>query len=134
MTMEVTKGPKSDKEILRVALDKRATDAYRSMVERLKGASPFVKFHPSDFASFIMADFFETYFEKDIDVLMAEFFDSHGFLAAETLTSKDSEKFEESMRVALAKAEKIKSKRRNKIQKAKKEPKTKESVLTFAKP
>ncbi len=115
MSTDAKSLPQPEKEILRVALDKGATAAYRCMIDKLKATNSFLRFHPSDFISFIVADFFETYFDKDIDVLVAEFFDSHGFLMAETESSKGMVDFEQNVKVALAKAEKIKSKRRSKV-------------------
>jgi len=105
------------KEILRVALDAKATQSYELMAQKLKEDSPWVKFYPSEFISFIVSDFFETYFHQDKDVLISAFFDSHGFVNSETQKAKNKTNFEEALREALSKAEKIKSKvrRRSKV-------------------
>lgn len=102
------------KEILRVALDVKAAKSYALMAQRLKEYNSAVRFYPSDFISFIISDFYETYFENDLDVLVAAFFDSHGFVNAETQKAKSSGNFEEILREALSTAEKIKSKVRRK--------------------
>lgn len=104
----------SRKEILRLALDAKATHSYESMVRRLKSHNPSVRFYPSELVSFIVSDFFETYFEDDLDILVAAFFDSHGFVNAETRKAKNKDNFEEVLREALSTAEKIKSKVRRK--------------------
>ncbi|MFZ4402788.1 MAG: hypothetical protein ACOYOK_01690 [Pseudobdellovibrionaceae bacterium] len=102
------------KEILRVALDAKATQSYESIEQRLKDYNPTVRFYPSELVSFIVSDFFETYFENDIDILVAAFFDSHGFVNIETQKAKNKANFEEVLREALSTAEKIKSKVRRK--------------------
>lgn len=104
----------SRKEILRVALDAKATQSYESMAHKLKDYNSSVSFYPSELVSFIVSDFFETYFENDIDILVAAFFDSHGFVNAETQKAKNKANFEEALREALSTAEKIKSKVRRK--------------------
>lgn len=108
-----TDGP-SRKEILRVALDAKATQSYEIMAQKLKSYNSAVRFYPSDLVSFIVSDFFDTYFENDIDILVAAFFDSHGFVNSETQKAKNKSNFEEALREALSKAEKIKSKVRRK--------------------
>lgn len=106
--------PGSDKEVLRVALNKKAAQDYAAMVEKIKAANPCVKIHPSQFASFIISDFFATYFEKDIGILVAEFFDSQSYYEAEAQRAKASGNFEAIMDTALAKVKRIKSKTRRK--------------------
>lgn len=105
------------KEILRVALDSKATHAYEEMTQRLKKNNPWVRFYPSELISFLVSDYFETHFEDDLEILTAAFFDSHGFVNTEAHKAKNSANFEEAMREALAKAEKIRSKvrRRSKV-------------------
>lgn len=102
------------KEILRVALDAKATQSYELMAQRLKEYNASVRFYPSEFVSFIVSDFFETYFENDLDILVSVFFDSHGFVNAETHKAKNKSNFEEILREALSSAEKIKAKVRRK--------------------
>ena len=104
----------SRKEILRVALDAKATQSYEIMSQKLKSYNSAVRFYPSDLVSFIVSDFFDTYFENDIDILVAAFFDSHVFVNSETQKAKNKVNFEEVLREALSKAEKIKSKVRRK--------------------
>lgn len=102
-------------EVLRIALDQKATQAFASMTARMKETKYPLKLTPSQFVSFLVADFFDTYFDDDIDVLVAEFFDSHKFLTLETQSAKGKDNFEEVMRSALVKAEKIKGKRRGNV-------------------
>ena len=109
---EVTKSV-ANKEILRVALDKKATQAVGAMTNKMKEANYPLKLNPSQFVSFLVHDFFETYFEKDIEVLIAAFFDSHKYLNTETQAYKGKGNYEESMRAALAKAENIRAGKRN---------------------
>lgn len=109
---ELAKG--KEKEVLRVALDQEAARAYFQMAEKLKATNAHVKVQPSQFVSYLVADFFETYFEKDIDVLVAEFFDSQSFYKSETQHAKREGSFEVAMDKALTAAKRIKSKRRRK--------------------
>lgn len=102
------------KDILRVALDSKATSSYEKMIGRLKENNPWVRFYPSEFISFLVSDYFETHFENDLEILTAAFFDSHGFINSETQRAKNSANFEDAMREALEKAEKIRSKVRRK--------------------
>lgn len=102
------------KEVLRIALDTKATEAYDQMLKRLKDINTWVRFFPSEFISFLVTDFYETYFESDKDIYVGKFFDSHGFVNSETKKSKNTGNFEEVLRETLAKAEKIRSKSRRK--------------------
>lgn len=102
------------KEILRVALDDKATRSYELMAQKLKKYNSAVRFYPSELVSFIISDFFETYFEDDLDVLVATFFDSHSFINIETQNAKNKSNFEHALREALSTAEKIKAKVRRK--------------------
>ena len=63
------------KDCVRAVLDPRSSQCFWEMASRLKMAGPHVKFNTSQLLSFIVADFFATYFEKDRNVLIAEFFD-----------------------------------------------------------
>jgi len=96
------------RESLRIVLDKRATEAHDKMLERLKAMSPFVKVHPSELVSFLVADYFATYFERDVPVVIAEFFDSRAFLTSE-IVDDDSD---ESLKRAMAFIEEVRGKRR----------------------
>ncbi len=102
----------SIKETLRVALDADAARAFMEMSERLKAANAFVKIQPSQFVSFLVSDFLHSYFEKDLDVLVAEFFDSQSFYENATQKSRGDKNFEDVMDAALTAVKKIKSKRR----------------------
>lgn len=103
------------KEVLRVALDKAAANAYKQMTDRLRLESPFLKVHPSAFVSFLVADFCTTYFEKDMDILVAEFFDSQSYYEDQLGKAKSGNSFEETMTATLSTIKKIKSKKRGKM-------------------
>jgi hypothetical protein len=77
--MSGTNHGQAEKEVLRIALDNKAARDYAAMADRIKAANPCVKLHPSSFVSFLVSDFFETYFEKDMGILVAEFFDSERY-------------------------------------------------------
>jgi hypothetical protein len=102
------------KQELRIVLDAGATDALNMMVQALKSEIATVKIHPSHFVSFLVADFFQSHFEKDKQVLVAEFFDSDSYFDAARKKARGSDNYEEQMATALAEAQKIKSKRRRK--------------------
>lgn len=103
------------KEVLRVALDKAATNAYKQMTDRLKQESLFLKIHPSAFVSFLVADFCTTYFEKDLGILVAEFFDSQSFYEDQLRKEKSGNSFEQAMVQTLSTIKKIKSRKRGKM-------------------
>lgn len=105
---------------LRIVLDPSATEAYNVMVKRLKEDSATVKVQPSQFISFLVLDFFKTYFEKDKTVLIAEFFDSDTYFDTARKKAKGSVDYEEQMAASLAEAQKIKSRRRDKTATSKK--------------
>jgi hypothetical protein len=102
----------SQEQELRIVLDGPATKAFKTMVERMKVEIPTVKVQPSNFVSFLVADFLETHFEKDMAVLIAEFFDSDAYYEAERKKAKGTANYEELMASALAEARKIKAKAR----------------------
>jgi len=104
----------STKKELRIVLDEGATNAFHLMVQALKSEMATVKIHPSQFVSFLVADFFQSHFEKDKPVLIAEFFDSDTYFDAARKKARGSDSYEEQMAAALAEAQKIKSKRRRK--------------------
>lgn len=103
------------REILRIVLDKRGTDCHYKLMERLKAANKFVRVHPSELVSFLVADYFETYFERDIDVLVAEFFDSRVYLTSEIQKDENLADPAEAMKRATAFVERIRAKRRGNI-------------------
>ncbi len=82
------------------------------MIERLKAANEFVKVHPSELVSFLVADYFETYFERDMEVLVAEFFDSRSYLTGEIQKDENLADPTEAMKRATAFVEQVRSKRR----------------------
>lgn len=115
----------TEKEALRIVLDQGATQAYLAMVEKLKAENSCVKFHPSQFVSFLVSDFLNTYFEKDKAVLVAEFFDSQTYYESEAQRAKGQSNFEELMDIALATARRIKGKARSKNGRAKEQKQSK---------
>jgi hypothetical protein len=99
---------------LRIVLDGPATEAYETMVSRMKEAVSTIKVQPSHFASFLMVDYLDAHFEKDKAVLIAEFFDSDAFHEAERKVAKGKPDYEELMQAALNCARQIKGKKRRK--------------------
>lgn len=119
---------KVEKEVLRVALDNQAARDYAAMVERIKAANPCVKIHPSSFVSFLVSDFFETYFEKDMGILVAEFFDSERYCDAQREKAKGKPNYEEAIEVAAREAKRIKARRRRKVVRRKRQKPEAQSV------
>lgn len=118
------------KKVLRIVLDIEATKAFEAMVASLKAETPTVKISLSQFVSFLVADFFEAHFEKDKAVLIAGFFDSDAYFDTARKKAKGSADYEEKMAAALSDAQKIRSKRRNKMHGANKpHAKSKEAVI-----
>ncbi len=115
---------------LRIVLDGAATAAYEMMVSRLKEAVSTIKVQPSHFVSFLLVDFMEAHFEKDMAVLIAEFFDSDAFYEAERKHAKGKSNYEELMADALERARKIKAKRRRKPVSRKMQSPKKSEALT----
>ncbi|MBY0315903.1 MAG: hypothetical protein K2Q26_10310 [Bdellovibrionales bacterium] len=111
--------PKASKDALRVALDKPATNAYQFMVEKIKAQNPCVKISPSQFVSFLVADFYKTYFEKDLSILVAEFFDSQGYHEAAIKRAKRDGNFDQVMNETMMNIKEIKSKCRSHKQRKK---------------
>lgn len=85
------KVPPPQGECLRVALEPAAAEAYRKMIARLKAESQYLRAHPSKFVSFLVSDFYATYFEEDISILVAKFFDSKAFMSDQIKTAKGSD-------------------------------------------
>lgn len=112
MTADKEVSVDSPREILRIVLDKRGTECHDKMMERLKAANVFVKVHPSELVSFLVADYFETYFERDLDVLVAEFFDSRSYLTSEIQKEENLDDPAGAMKRATDFVEQIRSKRR----------------------
>lgn len=115
MTVEQTHKAPMAKDILRVALDKQATRAYFNMVERLRDKNDHIKVQASAFVSFLISDYLATYFEKDIPVLVAEFFDAKAYHAAQIAKSQGLADFESVMTETLATTKKIKARARRKV-------------------
>jgi len=104
---------KKEKE-LRIVLNPSATRAFEMMLARLRAEMPTIKVQASNFVSFLVTDFLEAHFERDKEVLIAEFFDSDAFHEAERRKAKGHENYEELMAEALERAKRIKGKRRRK--------------------
>lgn len=99
---------------LRIVLNAAATSAFETMVARLKEEMSTIKIQASHFVSFLVTDFMEAHFEKDKDILIAEFFDSDAYHESERKKAKGKENYEELMADALERAKRIKGKRRRK--------------------
>lgn len=102
----------NDKDCLRVVLDSVAQQSVETMASRLKAVGGHIKFYPSTLVSFIVSDFCQTYFEKDIDVLVAKFFDSKAFLEAELQKAKGGEDTTDLLKRAMATINKVSAKKR----------------------
>lgn len=112
--------PIAEKEVLRVALDKQAAQDFAQMANRLKAENPHVRVQPSAFVSFLVSDFFATYFEKDLGILVAEFFDSKNYHESQLQQAKAEGDFEKVMSESLVTIRKIKARaRRTNTQKRK---------------
>lgn len=94
------------RELLRVALDKKATHAHDSMAGVLK-TQEFVKLSPSRFVSFVITHFFENYFEKDKELIVSEFFDAKEFIADEMSKVKDPAMVDEVLKMAMNRIQKM---------------------------
>lgn len=106
--------PGMEKEVLRVALDKQAAQDFAQMANRLKAENPHVRVQPSAFVSFLVSDFFATYFEKDLGILVAEFFDSKSYHETQLQQAKAQGDFEKVMSESLVTIRKIKARARRK--------------------
>lgn len=104
------KSPKAEKDVLRVALDKDAMDAFYKMVAELKSQNAFVKLQPSAFVSFVVADYYRAHFKDDMVVLTSQFFDSQGYYESQLRAAKAVANFEEVMSETLAFIKQIKAK------------------------
>jgi hypothetical protein len=111
-------------------LDAAATVALETMVQRMKEAVSAIKVQPSHFVSFLVADFLEAHFERDMAVLIAEFFDSDAYHEAERKLAKGKAEYEELMQAALDRARKIKGKKRRKAVRKKRQASKETEVLT----
>lgn len=106
--------PGAEKEILRIALDKQAAQDFAQMTNRLKAENPHVRVQPSAFVSFLVSDFYATYFEKDLGILVAEFFDSKSYYEAQLQRAKFQGDFEKIMSMTLTEIKRVKAKTRRK--------------------
>lgn len=102
-----------EKEV-RVVLDQAAATALRAMIDSLKAETSTVKIQPSQFVSFLVADFFQAHFAKDKPVFVAEFFDSDAFYEVERKKARGRPDFEDQMARALDHARKVKGLKRSK--------------------
>lgn len=103
-----------EKEVLRVALNKKAALAFAQMANRLKAENPHIRIQPSAFVSFLVSDFFATYFEKDSGILIAEFFDSKSFYEAQLQQAKVQSDYEGVMSATVRAIRRIKAGARRK--------------------
>lgn len=106
--------PGAEKEVLRIALDKKAAQDFAQMAKRLKAENPHIRVQPSAFVSFLVSDFFTTYFEKDLGILVAEFFDSKSYYEAQLQRAKAQGDFESVMSSTLQAIKKMKAGARRK--------------------
>lgn len=106
--------PGTEKEVLRIALDKKAAHDFAQMTTRLKAENPHIRVQPSAFVSFLVSDFFATYFERDLGILVAEFFDSKSYYEAQSQQAKAQGDFESVMSATLRAIKKIKARARRK--------------------
>lgn len=104
--------PQAPEKEVRINLDQAAAMALRTMIDILKAETSTVKVQPSQFVSFLVADFLEAHFAKDKPVFIAEFFDSDAYYEAERKKAKGRPDFEDLMARALDHARKIKSLKR----------------------
>lgn len=100
---------------LRVVLDTVATAAYEAMLARMKESVPQIKAQPSHFVSFLVADYLKAHFERDLPILIAEFFDMDAFFDLERKLAKGQSDYEERMQAALDRARQIRGKKRRKV-------------------
>lgn len=105
---------KQDKEVLRVALDSEATRAFKSMEQRLMSENHHISFHPSEFISYLVKDFHQTYFDRDVPVLVAEFFDSKSYYEEQVRLARTNGNFEEVMAQAISAIKRVKNRKRGK--------------------
>lgn len=110
--MESENKSKAVSKELRIALSAEATQVYEKMVDLLKKEIPTIKLQPSQVVSFLVIDFFAAHFEKDKDILIAEFFDSDAYYQAARKKAKGSPEYEDLMARALSEAKSIKGKKR----------------------
>ncbi len=113
-----------EKEVLRVALDKSAAHAFGAMADKLRASNKYIKVQPSQFVSFLVADFYATYFEKDLEMLVAQFFDSQAYIQAQTKRHKGDADYEDQMAVAISEAQRIRARRNRSVSNKKLRQKT----------
>lgn len=106
--------PGAEKEVLRIALDKKAAQDFAQMASRLKAENPHIRVQPLAFVSFLVSDFCATYFEKDLGILVAEFFDSKSYYEAQLQQAKAQSDFEGVMSATLRAIKRIKAGARGK--------------------
>lgn len=97
---------------LRVVLDAEASLAVEEMISILKSEMSALHIRKHQFVSFIVLNFMEAYFNKDKEVLIAEFFDSDAFHEGERQKAKGNDNYEELLEESIKLARKIRSKRR----------------------
>ena len=119
----------SKKEIIRVALDLKATQAFETMTNELRSLNEFIKFHPSEFVSCLISDYLNFYFKADRDHLIAIFFDSHAYVMRQTNNAKGKDNFMEVMQQALEASRRIKAKVRQTSKNSNRSKKENKTIL-----
>lgn len=84
------------------------------MVARLKAENSHIRVQPSAFVSFLVSDYFATYFDKDLGLLVAEFFDAKSYHETQLQLAKAGSDFEEVMSESLETIRRIKTQARRK--------------------
>lgn len=105
---------KDENELQRVILNPEATKSLKAMTNSLKAENRFVSFHASEFVSHLVIDFYQTYFDRDIGVYIAEFFDSESYYQEMMKHARNNGSFEEVMTNAMGEIKRIKNKKRGK--------------------
>lgn len=78
----------SASEAVRVVLDRMASLSYERMARILREEGS-IRLPPSKFVSFLVTYFFSSYFEKDKELLLGEFFDSKAYVENELKKATD---------------------------------------------
>ena len=101
---------------MKVVLSEEAAISFELMTKKLKETNAAVRFTPSEFVGFVLRDFHKTYFEKDFEVLLAEFFSVQTYCRQEfKRVGLSSQSYESLLEQALVRAKKIKAKKRREV-------------------
>ena len=99
------------------------------MIETLRTDQASVKVQLPVLVNFLVCDFFQTYFAKDKQVLVSEFFDSDTFYELARKHAKGRADYEDLMASAINEARKLKSSKRGTAN-HRRQPVTKKSEVT----